>query len=248
MPPDSLASPSPASPRFATTRWSIIAAACHGPTIEADAALEALCRAYWYPLYAYVRRSGHAPADAQDLTQAFFARLLEKSWLRDALPERGRFRGFLLMALKRFLAKEWRRDAARKRGGGLAFVPLDASEAESRYAVEPSLSPDAMFERRWALTVLDRALAELAIEYAAADRASEFALLKGHLVAARGEIDYDATAAGLGLGPGAARVAVHRLRKRFRETLRREIADTVAQSSDAEDELRHLVQILAQRA
>jgi RNA polymerase sigma factor (sigma-70 family) len=248
MPPEPFPPPRLAGPRFATTHWSMIAAACHGPTVEADAALEALCRVYWYPLYAYVRRSGHAPADAQDLTQAFFARLLEKSWLRDALPERGRFRTFLLMALKRFLAKEWRRDAARKRGGGLAFVALDASEAESRYAVEPSLSPDAMFERRWALTVLDRALAGLAAEYAAADRATEFALLKGHLTAARGEIDYDATAAALALSPGAARVAVHRLRKRFREVLRQEIADTVANSADAEDELRHLVHILGQRA
>ncbi len=248
MPPEPPDLPAASTPRFATTRWSMIAVACHGPTAEADVALETLCRAYWYPLYAYVRRSGHSPADAQDLTQAFFARLLEKSWLRDAVPERGRFRGFLLMALKRFLAKEWRRDAARKRGGGLAFVPLDASEAESRYAVEPSLGPDAMFERRWALTVLDRALAALAEEYAAANRAAEFSLLKGHLTATRGEIDYDATAAALGLSAGATRVAIHRLRKRFRETLRQEIAETVANSTDAEDELRHLVQILGQRA
>ncbi|MBW8782696.1 MAG: sigma-70 family RNA polymerase sigma factor [Verrucomicrobia bacterium] len=236
------------SPRFATTQWSMIVAARCGPASEADAALESFCRAYWYPLYAYVRRSGHAQADAQDLTQAFFARLLEKDWLSEALPERGRFRSFLLMALKRFLAKEWRRGAARKRGGGANFVPLDAADAEARYAVEPSLGPDAIFERRWAMTILDRALGRLADEYAAADRTVEFELLKPHLTAARGEIPYEETGAALGLNPGAARVAVHRLRKRFRETLRQEIAETVADAADLEDELRHLVQILGQRA
>jgi RNA polymerase sigma-70 factor (ECF subfamily) len=225
----------------------IVAARC-GPASEADAALESFCRAYWYPLYAYVRRSGHSQADAQDLTQAFFARLLEKDWLREALPERGRFRSFLLMALKRFLAKEWRRGAARKRGGDANFVPLDATDAEARYAVEPSLGPDAIFERRWAMTILDRALGRLADEYAASDRAAEFELLKPHLTAARGEIPYDETGVALGLNLGAARVAVHRLRKRFRETLRQEIAETVADASDLEDELRHLVQILGQRA
>ncbi len=233
---------------FATTRWSIIAAACHGPTGEADAALEALCRAYWYPLYAYTRRAGHSAADAQDLTQAFFARLLEKDWLRDARPGLGRFRSFLLMALKRFLAKEWRRENARKRGGGLGFVALDADEAESRYAVEPALGPDEVFERRWALTLLDRALAGLAEEYRASDRAAEFETLKGHLVAPRGEIDYEATAAALGLSAGAARVAVHRLRKRFRETIRAEIAETVAAPGELDAELAHFVKILAARA
>jgi RNA polymerase sigma factor (sigma-70 family) len=248
MPPDPLAPTRTASPRFATTRWSIIVAACEGPATEADAALEAFCRAYWYPLYAYIRRSGHPPADAQDLTQAFFARLLEKDWLRAALPERGRFRSFLLMALKRFLAKEWRRDVARKRGGGHSFVALDAGEAEARYAVEPALGPDEMFERRWALTVLERALAALAADYTAAERTAEFAALKAHLVSARGDIDYAATAAALGLGPGAARVAVHRLRKRFRDTLRAELAETVAANADLEDELRHFTQILARRA
>jgi RNA polymerase sigma factor (sigma-70 family) len=233
--------------RFATTRWSVIAAACDGPTVQSDAALEALCRAYWYPLYAYVRRSGHAPADAQDLTQAFFARLLEKDWLRDARPGLGRFRSFLLMALKRFLAKEWRRENARKRGGGLAWVALDAGEAEARYAIEPALGPDETFERRWALTLLDRALAGVADEYREAGRAEEFATLKGHLVAPRGEIDYEATAAALGMSAGAARVAVHRLRKRFREALRAEIAQTVATPGELADELAHFVKILAAR-
>lgn len=247
MPQDQTAPRRPASPRFATTRWSIIVAACDGPATQADAALETFCRAYWYPLYAYVRRSGHAPADAQDLTQAFFARLLEKDWLRAALPERGRFRSFLLMALKRFLAKEWRRDLARKRGGGQSLVALDAGEAEARYAVEPALGPDEMFERRWALTVLERALAALAADYAATDRANEFAALKTHLVSARADIDYVATAAALGLSPGAARVAVHRLRKRFREIIRQEITETVAHAADAEDELRHFARILGRR-
>ena len=249
MPQESFASPAAhAGARFATTRWSIIAAACDGPTLEADAALEALCRAYWYPLYAYVRRSGHSAADAQDLTQAFFARLLEKSWLRDARPGLGRFRSFLLVALKRFLAKEWRRENARKRGGGLAFLALDADEAESRYAVEPALGPDEIYERRWALTLLDRALSGLAEEYRASDRAAEFEALKGHLVSPRGEIDYEATAAELGLSAGAARVAVHRLRKRFREAIRAEIAETVAAPGEFDVELAHFVKILAARA
>ncbi len=245
-------SPAPAAAtngaRFATTRWSIIAAAREGATTEADGALEALCRTYWYPLYAYVRRAGHPAADAQDLTQAFFARLLEKDWLRDARPGLGRFRSFLLVALKRFLAKEWRRENARKRGGGLGFVALDAGEAEARYAVEPALGPDEVFERRWALTVLDRALASLAEEYGAADRAAEFEVLKGSLTAPRGEIDYDATSAALGLSIGATRVAVHRLRKRFREALRAEIAETVAAPGELDDELAHFVKILSTRA
>jgi RNA polymerase sigma factor (sigma-70 family) len=249
MSSDSFASPAVhAGAQFATTRWSIIAAACEAPTAESDAALETLCRAYWYPLYAYVRRSGHPPADAQDLTQAFFARLLEKAWLRDARPGLGRFRSFLLMALKRFLAKEWRRENARKRGGGLAFVALDADEAEARYAVEPALGPDEIYERRWALTLLDRALAGLAEEYRATDRAAEFELLKGHLVAPRGEIDYETTAAELGLSAGAARVAVHRLRKRFREAIRAEIAETVAAPGELDVELAHFVKVLSARA
>ncbi len=242
------AEPAAAARRFATTRWSMIAAVCDGPTGEADAALEALCRAYWYPLYAYVRRSGHAPADAQDLTQAFFVRLLEKDWLRDARPGLGRFRSFLLMALKRFLAKEWRRENARKRGGGLDWVALDAGEAEARYAIEPTLGPDETFERRWAMTLLDRALAGVAAEYQEAGRAGEFATLKENLTAPRGEIDYEATAAALGLSAGAARVAVHRLRKRFREALRSEIAQTVVSPGELDGELAHLVKILAARA
>lgn len=247
--------PSPAPPpktanplRFATTHWSMIAAACEAPSAEADAALEALCRAYWYPLYAYARRAGHSAVDAQDLTQAFFARLLEKSWLRDAHPGLGRFRGFLLMAMKRFLAKEWRREQAWKRGGGLAIVPLDIAGAESRYAVEPALGPDEVFERRWALTLIDRALAALAADYAAAERADEFAVLRGHLDAPRGEIDYERTATSLGLSSGAVRVAVHRLRKRFRECVRAEIADTVAAPAEQAEELAHLVKILSARA
>ena len=249
MPQESFTSPAAhAGAHFATTRWSIIAAACEAPTAESDAALETLCRAYWYPLYAYVRRSGHSPADAQDLTQAFFARLLEKAWLRDARPGVGRFRSFLLMALKRFLAKEWRKENARKRGGGLAFVALDADEAESRYAVEPALGPDEVYERRWALTLLDRALHGLAEEYRAADRAAEFETLKTHLVSPRGEIDYEATAVELGLSAGAARVAVHRLRKRFREALRAEIAETVAAPGELDVELAHFVKILSARA
>lgn len=236
------------SPRFATTQWSIIAAACDGPSGEVDAALERLCRAYWYPLYAFVRRSGYPPADAQDLTQAFFARLLEKAWLREALPERGRFRGFLLMAMKRFLANEWRRGHALKRGGGNSFVDLDAGEAEARFAVEPSLGPDETFERRWALTLLDRALAALADDYAEAGKQAEFAALKPHLDAPGRELDYEGTARVLGSSAGAARVAVHRMRRRFRELLRAEIAATVADGGSLEEELANFVRVLSRGA
>jgi RNA polymerase sigma-70 factor (ECF subfamily) len=213
---------------------------------EAHAALETLCRAYWYPLYAYLRRAGQAPHDAEDLVQEFFARLLEKEWLLAADPDKGRFRTFLLVALKRFMAKEWQRSITQKRGGSLTHVPLDTTDAEQRYAGEPvqTLAADDIYERRWAMTLLDQALENLAAEYARAGKAAEFACLKCWLTADRGGIPYAEVAAELHCSEGAARVAVHRLRKRFRQLFREAIAGTVAEGEDAEEELRHLVAVL----
>jgi RNA polymerase sigma factor (sigma-70 family) len=236
--------PPSTSPLFHTTRWSVIIAAQHESSPDAAAALETLCRLYWYPLYAYVRRSGHTPHDAQDLTQEFFARLLEKEWLDSATPDRGRFRNFLLVVMKRFLANEWHRERAQKRGGAFVFVPLDAALAEERYAGEPGLGADVLFERRWALTLIDATLERLRMEFKVVGKTAEFELLKEWLTADRGEIPYNELAAKLCTSEGAARVAVHRLRKRFRELFREAIIETVSEPGEVEDEMRHLAAAL----
>lgn len=233
------------SPSFHTTRWSVIVAAQHESSPDAVIALETLCRNYWYPLYAYVRRSGHAPHDAQDLTQEFFARLLEKEWLNLAAPERGRFRNFLLVAMKRFLAKQWHRERAQKRGGLFTFVPLAGTAAEERYSGEPGLGADVLYERRWALTLIDSVLERLSAEFSALEKPAEFEYLKDWLTAGRGEIPYAELAQKLNTSEGAARVAVHRLRKRFRELFRDAIAETVLEPGEVEDEMRHLAAALA---
>jgi RNA polymerase sigma factor (sigma-70 family) len=234
--------PRQASPRFETTRWSLVLRAGDGAE-----ALEALCRRYWYPLYAFVRRAGHGEHDAQDLTQAFFARLLEKRWLEDADPNRGRFRTFLLTALKRFLANEWDRERALKRGGAVAVISIDALEAETRFQREqPALSDDHLqFDRRWALTLLEETLRRLEAEWGAAGRMAEFLALRGSLTSERGSFDGREAGAALNLNEGAVRVAVHRLRKRFREIFREEIAQTLADPAELDAELRHLVDVLA---
>jgi RNA polymerase sigma-70 factor (ECF subfamily) len=233
---------------FVTTHWSVVLAAKDKSSPDSAAALEALCRAYWYPLYAFVRRQGHAPCDAQDLTQEFFARLLGKDYLSAAAREKGRFRTFLRVALRRFLANEWDRARRLKRGGGRAALPLDTAMAEDRYRAEPGggLPPDRLYERRWAMTLLDQTLGRLRAEHTAAGKAAEFEQLKGVLMAERGAINYGALAAALGLSKGAARVAAHRLRKRFRELFRAAVADTVSGPGEVESELRYLVGMLAQ--
>jgi RNA polymerase sigma-70 factor (ECF subfamily) len=232
---------------FPPTRWSVVLAATQQPAPDAEAALEAICRAYWYPLYAFVRRSGQSPPDAQDLTQEFFRRLLEKRWLAAADREKGRLRTFLVTALKHFMAKEWRRASAHKRGGGQIHVPMDTAFAESRYAAERTtqLPAEAVFDQQWALTLLDLTVQRLEAEFRAAGKASEFVILKGCLVAAHGTIDYASVAARLHLAEGAARVAVHRLRKRFRELYREEIAQTLPDRVELDAELRYLADILA---
>ena len=231
---------------FPATRWSVVLAATRAPSPESARAMESLCRAYWYPLYAYVRRSGQSPHDAQDLTQEFFTRLLEHHWLETADRERGRLRTFLIVALKHFLHKEWRRASAQKRGGGHTPVELDTACAESQYAVDATaqLDPDAAYDRQWALTLLDLTLKRLEAEFASASRTGDFAVLKGCLLAGHGKIDYAEIAARLGLQPGAARVAVHRLRKRFRDIYREEISQTLAEGADLNAELRHLAAAL----
>ena len=177
---------------FPMTRWSVVAEACAPEDGEATGALEELCRTYWLPLYAAVRRFGHDPEDARDLTQEFFARLLEKHWLNAADREKGRFRTFLMVALKRFLANEWHRGQAAKRGGGLEAVPLDTHLAERLYGQNGAhaLTPEQLFDKRWALTLIETALARMAQEYREAGRDEEFAVLKPCLTAGRGEIDY----------------------------------------------------------
>jgi RNA polymerase sigma factor (sigma-70 family) len=231
---------------FLTTHWSVVLAAKDGSSPESVAALEVLCRTYWYPLYAFVRHQGHSPSDAQDLTQEFFARLLAKEYLRAADREKGRFRTFLRVALRRFLANEWDRERRLKRGGGQPPLPLDAVAAEHRYQAERDdvLPPDHLYERRWARALLEQVLSRLRAEYAAGGKTAEFERLKGGLTAERGGIAYADIAAALVLSEGAARVAVHRLRKRFRVLFRAAVAETVSTPEEVEDELRYVVGLL----
>jgi RNA polymerase sigma-70 factor (ECF subfamily) len=231
---------------FATTRWTVVMqAGTDSPS--ARQALEMLCRNYWYPLYAYVRRQGHGSHDAQDLTQAFFARLLEKNYLADVQREKGRFRSFLLASLKHFLANEWDRERALKRGGGQRLIALDDDAAESRYKLEPKdeFSADKIYERRWALTLLDQVLSRLRREFEFNGRLQEFELLKEYLSAGRTSVSYALAAEKLETTEGAVKVAVHRLRKRYRELLRAEIAQTVATASEIEAEIRYLFAALS---
>jgi RNA polymerase sigma factor (sigma-70 family) len=232
---------------FPHTRWSVVLSARQQRSPESAAALEALCRAYWHPLYAFVRATGRSPHDAQDLTQEFFARLLSKEWLRLADPQKGRFRTFLRVALKRFLADDWDRVRAQKRGGGQTPVPFDTALAEQCFLSERAEadSPDLLYERRWALALLDQAMSRLEREYDRAGRASELTHLKPHLTAERGAIPYADIAAALQKREGAARVAVHRLRKRFRETFREVIADTVSNAEEVDAEVLYVLEALS---
>lgn len=234
------------TPMFPVTRWSIVAEARGHGDEEPAAALEELCRTYWMPLYAAVRHLGHDPEDARDLTQEFFARLLEKHWLDSADREKGRFRTFLMVTLKRFLTNEWHRGQAAKRGGGLAPVPLDTHLAERLYGGSGAhtLTPEQLFDKRWALTLIETALGRIEQEYQVAGRAAEFTELKPCLTASRGEIDYRELASRLATSEGAARVAVHRLRKRYRSLFREEIARTVRDEAEVEEEMRALMEAL----
>jgi RNA polymerase sigma-70 factor (ECF subfamily) len=237
----------PAGTQFTTTHWSAVLTARNKDSSKAPAALAELCQTYWYPLYAYIRRRGNNPTDAEDLTQGFFEQFLAKDYLSDLTPGRGRFRSFLLAALKHYLANEWDRAQTRKRGGGRALVSLDAQDAEARYRFEPveHVTPDRLFEKRWALAVLERVLARLREEFMAAEKGALFEELKGFLSADLPEGSYAGVAARTGLKEGTVKVAVHRLRRRYGELLRAQIADTVDRPEAVEDELRYLISVLA---
>jgi RNA polymerase sigma factor (sigma-70 family) len=244
----SASSPNPArQPVFVTTHWSVVASAGRGDSTRAQAALAVLCETYWYPLYAYVRRRGYSPEDAQDLTQEFFARLLARNWVGEADPHKGRFRTFLLTALTHFLADEWDRLRAQKRGGGQRVLPLEVQTAETRFQLEvpDPLPPERVYERRWAQTLLETVFEQLRQAYAAEGKVALFAELKDSLVQARAAVPYPDLAERLKLSEGSLRVAVHRLRQRYRELLRAEIAHTVAEPGEVEEELRYLFRVLA---
>ena len=233
---------------FATTHWSVVLAARDGETSQATEALEQLCRAYWYPLYAFVRRQGHSPEEAQDLTQEFFARLLEKDYLSHLTHREGRFRSFLLKFLQHFLANERHKIRAQKRGGGHAHISLDELNAEQRYRLEPpdADSPERAFERHWARTLIQRSLARLREDYDARGKAELFERLKDFHPGERGAVSYAELGAQLGLSEGAVKVAVHRLRQRHRELLREEIKQTVTTAAELEDEVRHLIGLFSE--
>jgi RNA polymerase sigma-70 factor (ECF subfamily) len=236
---------SPRGDRFTTTRWSLVTAAGEMDNPAARDALAVLCETYWRPVYVYVRRRGVVREEALDLTQGFFARLLEKRYLKDARRERGRFRTFLLTAVKRYLAKEWERARAQKRGGGRPLIPLDAREAEDTYRLEPAdnVTPEVVFDRRWARTVLGTALSRLRREMAGRELARRFELLRPYL-AGDGPAGYRELAGELELSESAVKVTVHRMRRRLREILRDEVAQTIGDPADVDGELRHLLAVL----
>ena len=231
---------------FRTTKWSVILAARDGSPSESDRALASLCDAYWYPLYVFVRQLGNDPEQAQDLTQAYFVRLLEKDFLRDVEPSAGRFRSFLMVTMKHYLSNERQKEQALKRGGGTIKLSLDSQEAEDRYRFEPvdRLTPEEVYERRWALTVVGRVLAKIQQEYAAAGRGDRFEALKGYLKGEEPRVHYRKVAEQLEMSEPAVRVAVGRMRKRFGKLLWDEISETVANPEEVGDEVRHLLEVL----
>jgi len=237
----------PGPSQFPTTRWTLVVAAGNPQRKEARLALVSLCENYWYPLYAYLRRRGCAADHAQDLTQEFFIRVLEGRYLDRVAPEKGRFRSFLLTSLKFFVADEEDRQRARKRGGG-NVVPLEFSSGEERYQREPAHNetPERIFERRWALSVLDRVVEKLREEFVRHGRAEHFERLKVFLLG-QADAPYAALAREINTSEGALKVAIHRLRKRYRDLFRQETADTVADPAEVESELRYLADVLSKK-
>lgn len=232
---------------FATTHWSVVLKVGQNDVARAGAALEELSRKYWYPLYAFVRRRGTSSHDAEDLTQAFFTFLLEKETLKKVDRQRGRFRTFLLAAMTNYLNNEWHRQQTLKRGGRHATLSLDEISAEERYFCEPVnlVTPEKLFERRWALTLLEQALARLKRDYFAEGKAEMFAKLQTGLTGELAASAYSDWAAALGMSQGAVKMALHRMRRRFGEALRNEIADTVASPAEVDEELRHLLAVIS---
>jgi RNA polymerase sigma-70 factor (ECF subfamily) len=247
MPP-SKPTPGPSNAAgFAATRWTLVLAAARGRVSPGAAdAMAELCSAYWYPLYVYVRRRGYDTHEAEDLTQEFFLKLLAKHYLADVAPEKGKFRSFLLASLRHFLANEWDRSQAIKRGGGQVVLSFDGPTAENRYLHEPShnLTPEKLFERQWAITVLEQVLARLQAEFVSEGKEAVFDRFKPFLTASRDAVRYAEVAVELGMTEGAVKVAVHRLRKRYRQLLREEIAQTVASPKEVDEEIRYLLSCL----
>lgn len=231
---------------FATTHWSIVLMAGGGADSQAASALESLCKNYWYPLYAYVRRRGRGPEEAADLTQSFFAHILEGDFLKRAQRDKGRFRNYLLGAMNHFMADEAARDSRQKRGGGREIISLDALDAEERYRLEPAdtLDADRIYVRRWAMTVLDQALRRLEAELIISGKEKLFERLQGFLMGEKGGGTYAAAGAELGMSEAAVKMSVTRLRSRCRELLRDTIAQTVTTPVEAEEEFRALIEAL----
>lgn len=247
MPPTSGAGGAPgAGGRFETTQWSLVLAAGERGSPAAEEALARLCEQYWYPVFAFVRRKGYSTADAQDLTQGFFARLIEKGDLGDADRSRGRFRSFLLTACQYYVANERDRARTRKRGGGAPALSIDVALAEGRYerALAHAETPERLYDRQWCLTLLDGVLEALRAEYEAAGKGRLFEHLKGFLTGAEDAGTHEDAARALQTTAGAVKVAVHRLRRRYREELRRRVADTVGSDGEVEEELRYLLKAL----
>ena len=231
---------------FATTHWSVVLTAGQSRAPGAAEALEKLCRAYWRPLYAYVRRRSYNPHDAQDLTQEFFSRFLEKNYLKSVARERGKFRSFLLASMNHFLANEWDKAKAHKRGGRVQFISIEwtAEDPLHRLDVSTDISPEKIYERQWALTLLDLVLNCLRDEFAAAGKSDFFERLKLYLTGDKGAMTYLELAAELQTTVGAIKTAVHRMRRRYRELLHDEVAQTVASEREVEEELRALLAAL----
>lgn len=231
---------------FATTHWSVVLAASHSDDARASEALEQLCRTYWYPLYAHVRRRGYSSADAEDLTQEFFARLLAKQWLSMADERRGRFRSFLLAAFEHFLAKEWARSHRQKRGGSQLHLSFDLVAAEEWYHLEAGreVNPEQFYERQWSLRLLERVRERLRAEVAAAGKAERFVLLERFLPGEESQLSYAEAADQLDIPEGTFKSEVHRFRRRYGELLREEVSHTVASPEEVDDELRHLIAVV----
>jgi RNA polymerase sigma factor (sigma-70 family) len=238
-----------ANPAFQTTSWSLVLAAASDPTNYSRAALATLCGIYWSPVYAFIRRRGYSGDEAQDLTQSFFARLIENDYVRDADRQRGKFRTFLQTSVKHFLANEWDRTHALKRGGHQIALPIDPVEVESWYApevMEPR-TPENLFERRWAVALLEQVMAKLRAEFIALGRLNYFERLSTFLNGDPQGSGYEALSIELGGSPAALRVAVHRMRRRFRELLRAEIAETVSRPEEIDEEIRFLMSTLSKK-
>jgi len=233
---------------FCTTHWSVVLAAGGSAVPGALDALEKLCRAYWYPLYSFIRRRGYNPHDAQDLTQSFFAELVESRFLRAADHDRGRFRSFLLVRLKHFLSDERKKAQAQKRGGGQTVLSLDVEMAEERYGSEPTtaLTPEVIFDRRWAMMVLEQTVARLRREYVAAGRVELFEELKHFQPGEESDRSYLEVAARLGLSEGAVKSAIWRLRRRHVDLLRDEIAQTISTPAEVDEEIRYLITMVSE--